>query len=270
MPGFRFYLAIQTVLPESYRDDRAFLDSLSALQQAGFDGIELNIRDPHAEDPSRLAAFLGGFGLSFSMFASGLAARSKGFSLAATDEALRRKSVAWAREVLGFAAAAGGGVIAGFLKGAMHETSPAHREQLRTSLAELAPEALRLKTPLLVEAINRFESPLGNSLGDVMELIGQSPNPFLQILPDTWHMSIEEEYIESSLVRYRDHFSSLHLSDNNRFFPGYGGLDFGRIISVLESTGYRGKLAIEGNVKTTFIEDARRSAEYLRAFLRAV
>ena len=114
-----------------------------------------------------------------------------------------------------------------------------HRQQLRRSLGELAPDAERRKVPLLVEAINRFESPLGNSLGDVVDLIGGSPNPFLQILPDTWHMSIEEEHIESSLVRYRDHFSSVHLSDNNRFFPGYGSLDFGRIISVLESAGYR-------------------------------
>jgi sugar phosphate isomerase/epimerase len=269
MPGFRCYLAIQTVLPEPYRDDRGFIEGLSALQQAGFDGIELNIRDPRALDPSRLAAFFGGFGLSFSMFATGLAARSQGLSLATTEEADRRKSVSWTREALSFAAdAGGGGVIVGYLKGAMHESSPAHREQLRTSLSELAPEAMRLKTPLLVEAINRFESPLGNSLADVMELIGQSSNPYLQILPDTWHMSIEEEYIESSLVRYRDQFSSVHLSDNNRFFPGYGGLDFGRIISVLDSTGYKGRLAIEGNVKTTFAEDARRSADYLRAFLR--
>jgi sugar phosphate isomerase/epimerase len=82
-------------------------------------------------------------------------------------------------------------------------------------------------------------------------------------------MSIEEQYIEASFVRYRDYFSSVHLSDNNRFFPGYGGLDFGKIIGVLEAMGYRGKLAIEGNVKTTFVEDARRSAEYLRPFLRA-
>lgn len=269
MPGFRLSLAIQTVLPPDYRRDRAFIDSLKALQEAGFDGVELNIRDPRSEDPQSLARFLAEFGLSFSMLATGLAAKAEGFSLAATDEARRRESVRWTRESLAFASRIGGGVIAGFLKGAMSESSPAHREQLRRSIAELAPEALRLKAPFLVEAVNRFESPLGHSLAEVHALIGENANPFLQILPDTWHMSIEEEHIEASLVQYRDHFSSVHLSDNNRFFPGYGGLDFGRIIGVLESMGYQGKLAIEGNVRTTFIEDARRSADYLRAFLRA-
>jgi sugar phosphate isomerase/epimerase len=269
MPGSRFYLAIQTVLPPDYRGDPAFARSMEALQEAGFDGVELNIRDPRSEDPQALAGFLGEFGLSFSMLATGLAAKAEGLSLATTDEARRKESVRWTVESLAFASSIGGGVIAGFLKGAMTESSPAHREQLRRSIAELAPEAQRLKAPFLVEAVNRFESPLGHSLAEVHELIGENANPFVQVLPDTWHMSIEEEYIEASFVRYRDRFSSIHLSDNNRFFPGCGGLDFGRIIGVLDSMGYQGKLAIEGNVKTTFIEDARRSAAYLRVFLRA-
>ncbi len=268
MPGYRYYLAIQTDLPENYREDRAFIATLTALKQAGFDGVELNIRDPSAEDPTRLAGFLSGFGLGFSMFATGLAARTDGLSLATTNAQRRRKAVQWTCEALRFAGAIGGGVIAGFLKGTMGEGSLENREQLRASLAELALEAKRSGAPLLVEAINRFESPLGHSLSDVRELIGEESGPFLQILPDTWHMSIEEEHIEAALVRHRDRFTSLHLSDNNRFFPGYGGIHFGRIISVLESMGYKGKLAIEGRVKTTFSEDARRSAEYLRTFLR--
>jgi sugar phosphate isomerase/epimerase len=268
MPGSRLYLAIQTVLPPDYRRDPAFGRSLEALREAGFDGVELNISDPLGEDPQALAGFLREFGLSFSMLATGLAAKAQGLSLATTDEARRQEAVRWTAGSLAFASRIGGGVIAGFLKGAMAESSPAHREQLRRSIAELAPEARRLETPFLVEAVNRFESPLGHSLAEVDELIGENANPFVQILPDTWHMSIEEEHIEASLVRYRERFSSLHLSDNNRFFPGRGGLDFGRIIGVLESMGYQGKLAVEGNVKTTFIEDARRSAAYLRAFLK--
>jgi sugar phosphate isomerase/epimerase len=269
MPGYRHFLAIQTVLPDAYREDRAFIGTLTALRQAGFDGVELNIRDPRVEDPHRLAAFLSDFGLSLSMVATGLAARCEGLSLATKDEFRRRESVQWTRETLFFASTIGAGVIAGFLKGAMSEKTAAHREQLRTSVAELALEALRLKTPFLVEAINRFESPLGNSLGDVLELIGRSANPFIQILPDTWHMGIEESHIEASLVRFKDHYSSVHLSDNNRFFPGFGGLDFGKIIGVLDALGYQGKLAIEGNVKGSFVDEAIKSADYLRPFLQA-
>jgi len=269
MPGFRYPLAIQTTLPDAYRHDPLFIGSLKALQESGFDGVELNIRDPRREDPLALAGFLADFGLSFSMLATGIAARSEGLSLAATDEARRRESVQWTLECLAFASTIKGGVIAGFLKGTMAENTPAHRAQLECSIAEIAPEALRLRTPFLVEAINRFESPLGHSLAEVHELIRASENPCLQMLPDTWHMSIEESPMDAALIRFKDHYTSVHLSDDNRLLPGFGGLDFERIIGVLDGLGYRGKLAIEGNVKVSFVEDARMSADYLRPILRA-
>ena len=103
MPGSRPYLAIQTVLPPDYRRDRDFIRTLEALREAGYDGVELNIRDPRKEDPQALAAFLAGFGLSFSMLATGLAAKAEGLSLAAADEQRRRESVQWTAESLDFA-----------------------------------------------------------------------------------------------------------------------------------------------------------------------
>ena len=269
MGGFRRYLAIQTVLPEAWENDRAFIRSLELLGRAGFDGVELNILDPAKEDPLRLAAFLGRFGLSFSMYATGLAARTAGLSLSSTDEQRRRRSVAWTREALAFSSAIGGGVIAGFLKGAAGEGSEAHRGRLRASLAELAPEAARLKAPLLVEAINHNESPLGHTIAEVRGLLGTLAGPFMQVLPDTWHMSIEEPPVEESLPANLAGVSSVHLSDDNRLLPGFGGLDFPKILDALETAGYQGKLAIEGNVRTSFDEDAARSADYLRAFIGA-
>lgn len=267
MGRFRFYLAIQTVLPDHYGGDPEFARTLAELGRAGYDGVELNISDFHAEDPHRLASFLGGFGLTFSQFATGLAARSQGLSLASIDEDRRRRSVSWTREALAFSAAIGAGVIAGFLKGGMEETSDAHRKALCRSLAELAPEAARLRTPLLVEAINRGESPLGHSVQEVRGLIGAKAGPFVQVLPDTWHMSIEEPPVEVSLAPHIGSFSSVHLSDDNRFFPGFGRLDFGKILAALESGGYRGKFAVEGNVRENFAEEAARTADYLHAFI---
>ena len=73
---------IQTDLPQRYRDNRAFLDALTLPRQIGCDGVELNIRDPCGEDPTRRVL------LGFSMFATRLAVRSDKLSLATTDEAV--------------------------------------------------------------------------------------------------------------------------------------------------------------------------------------
>jgi sugar phosphate isomerase/epimerase len=146
-------------------------------------------------------------------------------------------------------------VIAGYLKGAPQDNGPGARERLAAAALELAPIADRLKTPLLIEAVNRYESPVGHSLADTWDIARRAGSPFVQILPDTFHMNIEEANMKQAIGTHRDCFSSFHLSDNNRHFPGFGALDFGAIIGMLDEVGYQGKLAIEGNVRTSFIAD---------------
>jgi sugar phosphate isomerase/epimerase len=269
MGRYRYYLALQTLLPDNYRDDRGFAANLKVLRDHGFDGVELNLRDPESVDPEDLKSFLGDFGLTLSMFATGFTAKTQGLSLASTDEKRRMESVRRGKGFLEFASRFGAGIVAGFLKGAMGEGTPANRECLKKSIAELAPEALRLKTPFLIEAINRFESPLGHGLDDAFELIRDVKNPYVSILPDTWHMNIEETNMEAAMVRHRDHFVSFHLSENNRFFPGYGFLDFKKIVGLLDALEYRGKLAIEGNLKAGFAEDVKKAMEVLSPILSA-
>ena len=89
----------------------------------------------------------------------------------------------------------------------------------------------------------------------------------MQILPDTFHMNIEEVNMEQALTEHRTCFSSLHLSDNTRHFPGFGALDFARIIAILDKLNYQGKLAIEGNVRTSFIADVELAIQHLAPLL---
>lgn len=261
-----FYLAIQTLLPPDYATNAEFAEDLSLLSTWGFDGLELNIEDPSEVDANALKRFLSGFNLEMSMFASGKTAKAMGLSLASTDQYLRELSVEKCKVFLEFAAEFGAGMIAGYLKGKMPESTEAHRESLKRSIAEIAPYAERYQTPFLVEAINRFESPIGNTLDDTFELIRDSKNEFVWILPDTWHMHIEEKNADASLIRHNGHYGSFHLSDSNRYFPGYGSLDFKHTIGVLAALGYSGKLAIEGNVAGDF----RASVNYSMSFLEPI
>jgi D-psicose/D-tagatose/L-ribulose 3-epimerase len=267
MGRYRYFLAIQTRLPEAYTEDAEFRRSLETLQRLGFDGVELNIRDPERVDPARLKAYLAEFGLVLSMFASGLTAKTYQLSLATADEARRREAIGRTARFLEFAREFGAGVIAGFLKGAPHEAGPEARRLLTASVLELAPVAERLKTPLLIEAVNRYESPAGHSLADTWDIAGRAGSPFVEILPDTFHMNIEEANMEQALRAHRACFSSLHLSDNTRHFPGFGALDFARVIGILDGFGYRGKLAIEGNVKTSFSADVEVAMQHLGPLL---
>ncbi len=255
MGRYRYFLAIQTRLPEDYLEDAEFRGNLEALRRLGFDGVELNIREPEAVDPVRLKAYLADFGLVLSMFASGLTAKTSQLSLATADEARRRKAIDRTARFLEFAHEFGAGVIAGYLKGAPQDNGPGARERLAAAVMELAPIADRLQTPLLVEAVNRYESPVGHSLADTWDIASRADSPFVQILPDTFHMNIEEANMRQAVHDHRACFSSFHLSDNNRHFPGFGAIDFGGVIRTLDELDYQGKLAIEGNVRTSFVAD---------------
>jgi D-psicose/D-tagatose/L-ribulose 3-epimerase len=255
MGHYRYFLAIQTRLPEEYQADAEFRRNLETLRRLGFDGVELNISDPDTVEPHRLKAYLAEFGLVLSMFASGLTAKTFNLSLATSDEARRKEAIGRTVRFLEFAHQFGAGVIAGYLKGAPQDNGPGARERLAAAALELAPIADRLKTPLLIEAVNRYESPVGHSLADTWDIARRAGSPFVQILPDTFHMNIEEANMKQAIGAHRDCFSSFHLSDNNRHFPGFGALDFGAIIGMLDEVGYQGKLAIEGNVRTSFIAD---------------
>jgi len=267
MKRYRYFFAIQTRLPEGYAQDAEFRRSLEALQRLGFDGIELNIRDPETVDPHRLKTYLGEFGVTLSMFASGLTAKTFQLSLCTADEARRKESVRRSVRFLEYAHEFGAGVIAGFLKGAPEDANPAARELLAASLRELAPAAERLKTPLLLEAVNRYETPVGHSLADTWDIAQRAGSLFVQILPDTFHMNIEETDMQQALLSHQACFTSLHLSDNTRHFPGFGAIDFSRVIGILDGMGYQGKLAIEGNVRGSFVEDVQVAMQCLGPLL---
>jgi sugar phosphate isomerase/epimerase len=174
----------------------------------------------------------------------------------------------WAASTPG-AAGTRTGVILGFLKGGVAPDAAQARERFAASLRQIIPHAEQMSVAVLVEATNRYESSVANSLADTEQLLSGFGSGSAQMLPDTFHMNIEESDMLESLRAHRDRFSSLHLSDNNRFFPGFGAIDFGRLIGFLKSIGYQGRLAIEGNVRDSVESDLRASVELLTPFLEA-
>ena len=269
MGRYRYFLGIQTRLPDDYQNDVEFRANMAALQRLGFDGVELNIPDPEKTDVDRLKSYLANYGLVLSMFASGLTAKTYQLSLCAADDARRKEAVRRAKGFLEFAHQFGAGVIAGYLKGAPQENTPGARERLAESARELAATADRLKTPLLLEAVNRYESPVGHSLADTWSIASQAHSPYVQILPDTFHMNIEERNMAQAIRDHRTRFCSFHVSDNTRHFPGLGAIDFSAVITTLDEIGYGGKVAIEGNLQTSFVADVEAAMNCLRPLLAA-
>jgi D-psicose/D-tagatose/L-ribulose 3-epimerase len=267
--SFCYPLAIQFALPPRYRDDRELPATLDGLRHAGFTGVELNIADPFSVDWADLSAFLEEHGLAMFRFASGLTAKTLSLSLSAADAETRQRSVAACGRMVRALAGTGIGIILGFFKGSVAADRDAARSRFALSLAELVPDAAEHRVPLVLEATNRYESSVANALDDTAALLPASDarGRWAQILPDTFHMNIEERDTPGALVRHAALFSSIHLSDNNRLFPGFGAISFGPIIATLRRIGWKGFLAIEGNLVDGLVADARTAVEALAPHL---
>ena len=268
-PGYVFPLSIQMVLPTDYLKE-GFRRKLTLLQEWGFSGLELNITRPEEIDPAALKSLLADYGLQMTMFASGATANAEGLSLSHPDERLWDASVRRCTELMDFAALFRAGVIVGFLKGGLSADPVAARQRFGEAVGRLEAHARAKQVPLLIEATNHYESAVANSLAEAAAFIQGYDNPHLRILPDTYHMNIEERSPFGALARHMEFYDSLHLSDNNRLFPGLGALDFMALLRFLKEVGYEGRVAIEGNVRGSFEEDLRASMSLLQPMLLGV
>ena len=172
---YRYPLSLQTVLPDDYSRNRDFISLLKLLGELGFWGVELNLGDPKDHDFATVRQFLGQFGLEFSMFATGITARRLGLSLSHSSETVRRQAVKKCREMIEWVGGPETGVILGLIKGGPSQEPEIARRQFALSLAEIVPVARVHKVAILVEATNRYETAIANTVADAAGLVVVPP-----------------------------------------------------------------------------------------------
>ncbi|MCC7451948.1 MAG: sugar phosphate isomerase/epimerase [Anaerolineae bacterium] len=91
--------------------------------------------------------------------------------------------------------------------------------------------ALELANRLRTYFLNRHDQAL-RLIEDVGEDIG--------VALDTFHMNIEEANPYQAIVNTGDRLFDFHVADNNRYPPGYGTLDWSKLIAALKQANYTG------------------------------
>ncbi len=265
MGRYTFPLAVQITLPENYLRSAEVTEQMTLISDRGLIGVEVNFADPEKLNPGELNRFLGEFGLEMTYFASGLTAKTFKLSLSSTTEDIRRSSVDMVKKIIGKLAQSdtGKGIIIGFFKGGPGTDSEDRNRAFRQSVEEIVPFAERGDVSICVEATNRYESCVANTLDGTRRLLDGVSTGVLEILPDTFHMNIEEKDAAAALEDNKDFYRSIHLSDNNRFLPGFGAINFEKTLRHLKRIGYGGGMALEGNIQKTFASDLIESTTYL-------
>ena len=98
---------------------------------------------------------------------------------------------------------------------------------------------------VLLEPINRYESTYLNRIVDNARIVDVAAHPNAGLLPDTFHMSIEEADLAEALRFAGERVVHVHLGDSNRLLPGHGLLDWTAIFAALTDLQYQGYVNLE-------------------------
>jgi sugar phosphate isomerase/epimerase len=99
---------------------------------------------------------------------------------------------------------------------------------------------------LLLEPLNRYSTPFCSNLEDALFVINNCED--LGIMLDTFHMNIEEDSFQNTIIKSKDFLQHLHFADNNRKMPGLGHIDFDNIILSLKNISYSNTISFEPNI----------------------
>jgi D-psicose/D-tagatose/L-ribulose 3-epimerase len=96
-----------------------------------------------------------------------------------------------------------------------------------------------------MEAINRFECYLCNTIVQLNKLVRLTDHPNIKPMFDTHHANIEEKNLTEALKSLKGSLAHVHISENDRGTPGDGHIRWDNVFSTLASINYKGWLTIE-------------------------
>jgi sugar phosphate isomerase/epimerase len=156
------------------------------------------------------------------------------------DAALRAKARDYIRAIIDFAGPFGAPAIIGSMQGRFGE----HVDQstalrfVSEALEELGEHARQYGVPLIFEPINRYETNLVNTLAAGVNLVQSLATRNVKLLPDLFHMNIEEVDPATAIRAAAGLIGHLHFVDSNRRPAGMGHINYRPIVAALESIGY--------------------------------
>ncbi len=227
-----------------------FEENVARIADIGYQGVELAIRDPALIDISAVQHTLAKHDLIVPAIGTGQAYGEDNLSFTSPDAAIRQQAIGRIQAQIRLAAEFEAVVILGLIRGIVQPgDSPVEAmDWLITALQICAETADSHHVQLVIEPISRAETNLVNTLDDGLSLLAQvgANDATIGLLPDTYHMNIEELSITDSLRKAADHIFHFHVADSNRRYPGAGDLNFKQILTQLrDELNYQGWISAE-------------------------
>jgi D-psicose/D-tagatose/L-ribulose 3-epimerase len=217
-----------------------------ALKATGYDGIEVPIISGDVATYRALGRILDDIGLDRTT----LTVLPQGKNPLSDEPSQRRAAVdhlAWA---LDCSTAIGSKLICGPIHQTLGEFTglpPSETELARGCEFHRAVGDLAAARGIVVavEAMNRFEAHLLNTMAQLVAYMDRVGHPAVTGMYDTFHANIEEGDAVAAIIPSLRHIAHVHVSENDRGVPGRGHVPWQATFETLRRAGYDGWLTIE-------------------------
>ncbi len=246
-----------------FRDDLCrSVDRAAAL---GYDGLELALLSAEEVDVPQVKRRLAATGLEIPCISSGQVFAADRLYFTHPDPGVRQAAVDRIIGMIRLAAEFGAKVNTGRVRGVIHEgeTAGTARQRYLTCLDRCADVAEAVGVELVVEPVNRYEINFVNNCLEGLEIVRAAGRKCVKLMPDLFHMNIEDASFRQAFWAARDEISYIHVADSNRLAPGWGHLPFDEIFEILAGIGYDGYLTAEILPKPDPDQAAAQAARYL-------
>jgi sugar phosphate isomerase/epimerase len=257
------------VAPENAPDSafvvfRGLEESIQKAAELGYQGIELAVAAASDVKTANLSSWLSKNNMEVSALSTGLVYAASGISLLGTPEAAVPVFIELINVAADFGKQVNIGRSRGFKKNlSLYEAA----DKLNKVLDPILDHAVRRNVTLLLEPVNRYEIDWINSVDEGAAVLRRIRHEYLGLMPDVFHMNIEDRSIGNSLIEHKNYVKYVHIADSNRYAPGGGHLDFNEIFSALRTIEYRGWVSVEILPVPSPDEAAKRAVDYLLPLL---
>jgi len=169
---------------------------------------------------------------------------------ASNSPAVRAQAVDFLKEAVDRAHGMGATVICGpthsaFATFSKREPQPDEYRHSAEVLNAVGDYARQAGIVFAVEALNRFECYLCNTMAQLSHLIHLVDHPNIRAMFDTHHANIEEKQFAQAIREIAPVLAHVHISENDRGTPGSGHIPWDDTFKTLAELNYRGWLTIE-------------------------
>jgi D-psicose/D-tagatose/L-ribulose 3-epimerase len=219
--------------------------AISSAARNGYDYIELAIFDPWNFDTKLTKDLLQEYGLR-AHASLGLSAKT---DVTSTDPSIVAKGDELLRKVADVLHDIGGTELCGVIFSALAKyPAPATKENRNNSIKamqRLADYAADKGINIDLEVVNRYETNIMNTGIEGLAFLDEvnRPNAYLHL--DTYHMNIEEDGMQKSVLAAGDRLGYVHIGESHRGYLGTGTVDFDSFFAALKKINYKGPITFE-------------------------